>query len=60
MNMKKIYMEPCTKLLMAELEEMIAATQLDQNLDNQDITPVDEEYNGEFGAKKLHSVWDED
>jgi hypothetical protein len=53
-------MEPCTKLLMAGLEEMIAATQLDQNLDNQDITPVDEEYNGEFGAKKLHSVWDED
>jgi hypothetical protein len=59
MNMKKVYMEPTVKVLSADLEEMIAATQLDPNKDNQEITPTDEPYDGEFGAKKFHSVWDE-
>jgi len=52
-------MEPTVKVLSADLEEMIAATQLDPNKDNQEITPTDDPYDGEFGAKKFHSVWDE-
>ena len=38
-----------------------AASKLDENLDNQDITPTDDPYDGEFSSKRGgRTVWDDD
>ena len=42
-----------------ETAGMLAASQLDKNKDNQQITPTNEEYNGEFGANGFVD-WGED
>ena len=50
--MKKIYIQPQTKVEFAQCETMLAASIFDQNSDNQSITPTDDEYNGEFAVKE--------
>ena len=42
-----------------ETAGMLAASQLDKNKDNQQITPTNEEYNDEFGANGFVD-WGED
>ena len=48
--MKKTYQSPLMGIYTLETAGMLAASQLDKNKDNQQITPTNEEYNGEFGA----------
>ena len=38
---------------------LASASELDPSKDDQNVTPTEEEYNDEFGAKKFHSVWEE-
>lgn len=38
---------------------LASASELDPSKDDQNVTPTEEEYDGEFGAKKFHSVWEE-
>lgn len=60
MNMKKEYIEPSIKTLVTGCESLLAsASELDPSKDDQNVTPTEEEYDGEFGAKKFHSVWEE-
>lgn len=42
-----------------ETAGMLAASKLDKNKDSQEITPTNEEYNGEFGANGFVD-WGED
>ncbi|MBR6963052.1 MAG: hypothetical protein IKH86_05385 [Prevotella sp.] len=57
--MKKEYIEPSIKMLVAGYESLLAsASELDPSKDNQEVTPTEEEYDGEFGAKH-HSIWEE-
>lgn len=45
-----------------EMESLLdAATALDSTQGNQEVTPTEDPYDGEFGAKGngLHSVWDD-
>lgn len=59
MNMKKEYLEPSIKMLVAGYESLLAsASELDETKDDQNVTPTEEEYNDEFGAKH-HSIWEE-
>ncbi|MBO4826458.1 MAG: hypothetical protein J5506_04360 [Prevotella sp.] len=59
--MKKVYIEPITKVKTAVIEAILqTASELDPNKGDQSVTPTEEEYEDEFGAKKFHSVWDED
>ncbi len=55
------YIKPNVKMIGMDEEIMAAATKLDENADNQNITPTDDEYQDEFGAKgfSTRSVWDE-
>lgn len=60
MNMKKEYIEPSIKMQVTVYESLLAsASKLDPTKDDQNVTPTEEEYNDEFGAKKFHSVWEE-
>jgi hypothetical protein len=60
MNMKKEYIEPSIKMQVTVYESLLAsASELDPTKDDQNVTPTEEEYDGEFGAKKFHSVWEE-
>jgi len=43
-----------------EGNNLLGDSSFDASKDNQNITPTEEEYNGEFGAKKSMSVWDTD
>ena len=59
MNMKKEYIEPSIKMLVTGCESLLAsASELDPTKDDQKVTPSEEEYDGEFGAKH-HSIWEE-
>ncbi len=59
MKMKKEYIEPSIKMLVAGYESLLAsASKLDETKDDQKVTPSEEEYNDEFGAKP-YSVWDD-
>ena len=47
-------------MLVTGYESLLAsASELDPSKDDQNVTPTEEEYDGEFGAKKFHSVWEE-
>lgn len=46
-------------MLVAGYESLLAsASELDETKDDQNVTPTEEEYNDEFGAKH-HSIWEE-
>lgn len=50
--MKKTYILPQTKVELAECEVMLAASSFDVSSGSQSITPIDDEYNGEFAIKE--------
>ena len=50
--MKQIYIQPHTKVELAECEVMMAASILDSTIDSQSIIPSDDDYNGEFSVKE--------
>lgn len=50
--MKKTYILPQTKVELAECEAMLAASSFDVSSGSQSITPIDDEYNGEFAVKE--------
>ncbi|MBO7069242.1 MAG: hypothetical protein J6W52_11315 [Bacteroidaceae bacterium] len=50
--MKKTYFQPKTIIEFALCETMLAASLFDANSDTQNITPSNEEYNGEFAVKE--------
>ena len=55
---RKEYIVPQIKLHTVEAQQNLAASGLDPTKDDQVITPSDDEFDGEFGAKQ--SVWDEE
>ena len=55
--MKQIYIQPQTKVDFAECEEMLAGSTLDINSDSQNITPSNDDYDGEFSAKEYSFDW---
>lgn len=57
--MKKEYISPLTSLFLIETQQMIAASTLVKDQDNQTVKPTDEEYEGEFGSRR-HNVWDDE
>ena len=57
---KTAYIIPQIKtLLMTSDAVMQAASSLDPNEGNQSVTPTDDEYDGEFGARQ-YSVWSDE
>lgn len=57
---KTAYIIPQIKtLLMTSDTVMQAASALDPNEGNQSVTPSDDEYDGEFGARQ-YSVWSDE
>ena len=58
---KTSYIMPLTKILVVGNEAtMQTASALDPTKDDQVITPSDDEYDGEFGARmNTTSVWDD-
>ena len=57
--MKKTYIQPQMKYVMAEEEALLASqSTLDPNQDNQGVTPSEEEYNDEFSTNSVN-VWDD-
>lgn len=50
--MKKMYIQPLVMVELAECEVMLAASMFDNNSGSQNITPTDDEYNGEFAVKE--------
>ena len=50
--MKKMYIQPLLMVEFAECEVMLAASMFDNNIGSQNITPTDDEYNGEFAVKE--------
>lgn len=57
--MKKEYISPEVKQFVVEGCQLLDQTQFDPDKDQQDVTPVTEEYGGGFGANRF-SVWDEE
>ncbi|MCR5152625.1 MAG: hypothetical protein K6A98_05680 [Prevotella sp.] len=55
--MKKKYIEPQLKQLNVEAASLLDQSSLNQTQQNQSVTPTQEEYNEEFGARN-NSVWD--
>ncbi len=51
-------MVPEVKLKGMEPESLLESTTLVNDQTNQNVTPTEDEFNGEFGAKH-YSVWDE-
>ena len=51
------YIQPQTKVEFVQCETILAASRFDQALDDQSITPGNDEYNGEFAAKEF--LWDD-
>lgn len=51
------YIQPQIKVEFAQCETILAASRFNQALDDQSITPGDDEYNGEFAAKEF--LWDD-
>lgn len=54
---KKAYMAPVATVEMAEPAQMLAASLLNPDNDNQDITFGDEDYDGEFQTKEYTIDW---
>lgn len=52
--MKRIYIQPQTKIELAQCEMLLAASQFDANLTNQSINLTDDEYNGVFAVKEYN------
>lgn len=50
--MKRNYIQPQSKVEFAQCVMMLAASRFNHNDDTQNITPSDEEYNGEFAVKE--------
>ena len=50
--MKKIYIQPQTKVELAQCEVMLAASAFNINNDSQSITPLDDEYDDEFAVRE--------
>jgi hypothetical protein len=50
--MKQLYIQPQTKTELAQCVMVLATSMLDNNTGSQSITPVDDEYNGEFAVKE--------
>ena len=50
--MKKTYIQPQTMEEFTQCEMMLAASMFDISNDSQVITPIDEEYDGEFTVKE--------
>ena len=46
------YIQPQIKVEFAQCETILAASRFNQALDDQSITPGDDEYNGEFAVKE--------
>lgn len=62
MKKEKVYIKPSVKVQDMEMESLLdTATALDPTQGNQEVTPTEDPYDGEFGAKGngLRSVWDE-
>ena len=57
--MKKEYISPLTSLFLIETQQMIAASKLDKDQDNQTIKPTEETHDGEFGSRR-YNVWDDE
>ncbi|MCR5152568.1 MAG: hypothetical protein K6A98_05380 [Prevotella sp.] len=55
--MKKEYIKPQLKQLNVEAASILDQSSLDQTQSNQSVTPTEEEFNEEFGAR-TNSVWD--
>ncbi|MBP5257706.1 MAG: hypothetical protein J6Z41_03080 [Prevotella sp.] len=55
--MKKEYIKPQLKQLNVEAASILDQSRLDQTQSYQSVTPTEEEFNGEFGAR-TNSVWD--
>lgn len=49
--MKRTYIQPLTKVELAECEMLLAASKLDASIGEQGVTPSGDEYNGEFSVK---------
>lgn len=49
--MKRTYIQPLTKVELAECEMLLAASKFDAGLGEQSVTPSGDEYNGEYSAK---------
>ena len=51
--MKKIYFQPRTRIINADLDILMGQSALDPNKDQQDVTPTNDPYEGGFGAKGI-------
>lgn len=51
---KKTYIAPFTTYIEFAQMQFLAASQLDNTVDNQDVTVTDDEYDGEFGSRKFN------
>lgn len=59
MNMKKkSYIAPSIAEYVISTTSVLMGSQLDSTSDNQNITPTDEEYSGEFQSRR--NVWDDE
>ena len=58
---KKAYIVPEMNVFHMVAEPvMAAASTLDPEKDNQEITPSDDEYDGEFGSRMGKGIWDDE
>lgn len=58
--MKKHYINPETSIINVKLTLLQAASQLDQNKDDQNVNPdSNEKIDGGFGSRR-HDVWEDD
>ncbi len=55
--MKKKYITPLTTVTAIVTESVIATSTLTAGLDNQSITPTNDEYDGEFSSKGRDDDW---
>ena len=55
--MKKTYIAPQTLIHVATAIKILAASALNHNYDEQDVTLTDEKYDGEFAVKECEFDW---
>ena len=59
--MKKIYMMPSIDVTEVQIDTLLeGGSTLDPTKDSQEVTPVDDEYDGEFGGNRNRYSWDDD
>lgn len=56
---RKKYITPTLTTYSVTTHTFVMGSQLNPNEDSQDITPTEEEYDGEFNSRR-HNVWDEE